>query len=517
MRTDPAVDDASDEVGEGSACSASQYKDDPSHYRCGDLGLKRGRHVLFVTSEITDFVKSGGLGDVSAALPRAMRDSEDVRVLVPGYAQLMPSCAERGRWLGQIPAYAGLPACAVVELVQADGLRIWVLVCPELFAGDGSPYADDHGCEWPDIALRFATLSHAAAEIMLGHCGLPWVGELLHLNDWPGAMAAAYLHWAGSSKPVVLTIHNLAYQGLFPLEFRHRLGLPEHDMASYEHHGRLSFLRAGITHADQLTTVSRSYANQITLPMHGCGLDELLRERAIQGRLTGIVNGIDGSWNPVNDPHLQHHFSLGDLRGKQANAEAMRSHFKLKPSSGPLFAVVSRLVHQKGIDLICGIAPQLIHAGGQLIIIGGGEPLVEQAVQRLAHRYPGHVGIYVGFSEGLSRQMLAGADFLLMPSRFEPCGLSQMYAQRFGCLPIAHATGGLLDTVDDGVTGFLFESATLDSFRRSLQRAFYVYRMHDLLAAMRCAAMLQSHGWDQARDGYLSVYQRMAPRRNLVD
>ena len=463
--------------------------------------------ALFVASEMADFIKAGGLGDVAAALPRALRQRYDVRVLIPGYRDVL---ARAGvvEIVGRVLAHAALPACDVGRVVQADGLLVYVLLCPSLFERDGTPYVDQDGQEWPDNAVRFATLSHAAAQIAAGRAGLGWRPRLLHLNDWPCAMAAGYVRWTGGDTPCLLTIHNLAYQGLFPAALAPALGVPAAHLDELEFHGHLSFLRAGIVNAEQVNTVSHSYANQIVAPAEGCGLDELLAGRAARGALSGIVNGIDASWDPRTDAHLPAHFSVNQVQGRAENARHVRRAFGLPDSHGPLFAVVSRLVHQKGLDLTCEVAPQIVAAGGQIVVIGGGEPEIERQVAALARRYPGHVSAYIGFDESLARAMFAGADFLLMPSRFEPCGLSQMYAQRFGCLPVAHATGGLIDTVDDGVTGFLFQGASADALRRCLQRVFRTLHLPGLMTAMRRAAMLRPSGWEVAGSQYLALYQR---------
>ena len=447
------------------------------------------QRVLFVATEMADFVKAGGLGDVAAALPRAVRGACDSRVLLPGYPEVLQRLPQLQR-VGQVSARAGLPACTVGMAVQADGLPIYVLLSPELYEREGSPYVDGQGQEWKDNAVRFATLSHAAAEIAAGRAGLDWSPQLLHLNDWPVAMAAAYVRWDRTAVPTLLTIHNLAYQGLFPYALAPVLGVPAEHLDELHFHGQMSFLQGGITNATRLNTVSLRYAQQITAPDDGCGLHDLLARRAAGGHLSGIVNGIDASWDPRRDIHLKAHFGIGEWTGRATNAHAVRKAFGLAPSTGPLFAVVSRLVHQKGLDITCDVAPQIVAAGGQLVIIGGGEPQVEAQVQALA------------------RQMFAGADFLLMPSRFEPCGLSQMYAQRFGCLPIAHATGGLVDTVEDGVTGFLFHGANADGLRRCVERAMRTFRLPGLLQAMRRAAMLRPGGWDAAGRAYLALYQQ---------
>jgi starch synthase len=461
--------------------------------------------VLFVVSEMADYIKAGGLGDVAAALPRALRQCCDVRVLIPGYPEVLARI-DNMAVVGEVAPQARMPACRIGLTHLPDGLPVYVLLCPDLFERAGSPYVNGAGAEWEDNALRFATFAYAVSRIASGSCGLGWLPALLHLNDWPSALAAAYVRWNCGRTPSVLTIHNLAYQGLFPLSMTDALGVPAGREAELDFHGCMSFLKAGIVHASRINTVSVSYAAQITGPEEGCGMHELLAARAASGHLTGIVNGIDPSWDPASDQYLAAHFSVNRCDGKQENARQVRAAFGLPDTGGPLFAVVSRLVHQKGLDITCEVAPQIAAAGGQIVVIGHGEHKVEAQVAALVRRYPGAIGAYIGFEEALARRMFAGADFLLMPSRFEPCGLSQMYAQRFGCLPIAHATGGLIDTVDDGVTGFLFKGATAEGLRRCVQRALRTFRNRSLLEAMRRAAMLRPAGWDAAGRQYLELY-----------
>ncbi len=475
-------------------------------------GAPGARRSLFVTSEMSDFIKAGGLGEVAAALPRALRQRHDVRVLIPGYTPVLQR-ALGAEIVGRIAAHAGLPACEIALVHQPDGLPVYVLLNASLFARDGSPYVRDDGAEWDDNALRFATLSHAAAQIAAGQAGLDWTPDLLHLNDWPCALAAGYLRWSGTPVPSLLTIHNLAYQGLFPHAMAGALGVPDAARDALDFYGRLSFLQAGIVFADQVNTVSISYAQQITGPELGCGLDELLARRAAAGRLSGIVNGIDPSYDPRTDTHLQVPFSVNQWQGKNVNAQHVRRAFHLPQSRGPLFAVVSRLVHQKGLDLVVDVAPQIAAAGGQIVFVGQGERPIEQSVRALCARYPAHVAAMIGFEEVTARRVYAGSDFLLMPSRFEPCGLSQMYAQRFGSLPIAHATGGLIDTVDDGVTGFLFAEPSADALRRCVGRAFRTWRQPTLLSAMRRAAMLTPSGWERAGARYAELYTRTTTTR----
>ncbi len=288
-------------------------------------------------------------------------------------------------------------------------------------------YGDASGLDWPDNDVRFARLGLAAAELAGNSGDLDWRPDLLHLNDWPSALAAAFVNWLGISTPAILTIHNLAYQGLFGAERLPALGVPENAfrLDGVEFFGKLSFLKAGIYYASHVTTVSSTYAREITTPELGCGLDGLLRVRSAQGRLTGILNGIDENWGPRSLPGRERPVgTVGnyDWTGKPSNAEHVRQAFGLAVSRGPLFAVVSRLVHQKGIDLTIQATETILREGGQLVIAGRGEARFEKELQELAFRHPGNVGVRIGFEEAEARYMFAGSDFLLMPSRFEPCG-----------------------------------------------------------------------------------------------
>jgi starch synthase len=473
-----------------------------------------GAKVLFVTTEMTDFVKAGGLGDVSAALPRALAVHHDVRVLLPGYPKVLAVAGKKMRMVGRTLGHHKLPACEIGEMQTEDGLTVFVLCNAALYEREGSPYTDAQGHEWPDNDIRFATLSRAAADIALEHAKMNWRPEVLHLNDWPCALAAHYLDGESDGVPTVLTIHNLAYQGVFPASSAHSIGMSRRRV-EHDHRGRISFLHEGIAKATYLTTVSESYARQITEPLHGCGLDALLRKRALEGHLVGIVNGIDPSWNPECDPALVAPFAIGDWETRWQNTQRLREEMGLRQQDGPLFAVISRMVQQKGVDLICEAAPQIIAAGGQLALIGRGDPAIERTIARLPRRFHGRVAAHIGFEEGLARRMFAGADFLLMPSRYEPCGLSQMYAQAYGCLPVAHATGGLIDTIEDGITGLLFRDATVSELRRCLQRAFRIFAEPLLLNAMRGAAMLEKRGWDRPGRQYAALYSQMLPSKRL--
>jgi len=465
------------------------------------------KHILYVTSEIDDYVKAGGLGEVSATLPRALRRHCDIRVLIPGYRQVV-SQHPHMEIVAHLPALAGLAACDIGRVETPDGLIIYVVLCPELYDRPGTPYLNETGRDWSDNHLRFARLSSVAAEMATGVTGLDWRPNFLHLNDWTSALTSGYLAWRGSKTPSILTIHNLAYQGLFDASHLQQLGIPDHayQIDGVEFYGRLSFLKAGIFYASHLTTVSATYADEITRPEHGCGLDGLLARRAAEGRLTGILNGIDESWDPKHDPTLLRRFDAGEWAAKRRNSDYIRAAFGLAVSRGPLFAIVSRLVHQKGVDLAIEAAQDIIAQGGQLIVTGQGERRFEKAMVSLQKSHPESVGVRIGFDQEEARRMFAGSDFLLMPSRFEPCGLSQMYAQRFGSLPIAHRTGGLADTIEDGETGFLFADPSLPSLVGAIKRAMDTYASQRKMNRMRREAMSKSFGWQRSAVGYDHVY-----------
>ncbi len=474
------------------------------------------KRILFVTSEMADLVKVGGLGDVSAALPRALMPHHDIRVLIPGYRQVLES-GNPMRIIGEISGHAALPACRIGRMDLADGLIIYVVICPELYEREGTPYGDAQGRDWADNHIRFARLSMAAADIAAGTACISWCPELVHANDWPAGLTPAYMAWRGQVTPTVFTIHNLAYQGLFDPQCSPELGLPDEAFSSesMEFYGKLSFLKAGLSHATHITTVSQTYAQEITTADFGHGLEGMLKLKVDCGQLSGIINGIDESWEPRTDPHLLSGFSARQWQGKQVNARYVEQLLGLDGGPGPLFVVVSRLVQQKGIDLTQQVAERIVAAGGRIAIIGRGEPELELAVSALAERYPGRIGVRIGFDETNARRMFAASDFLLMPSRYEPCGLSQMYAQRFASLPIARRTGGLADTIEDGVTGFLFREASLDSYLEAVERALNVYQHPELLNAMRCKAMSAPQYWHESVAPYDDLYQQLVDAQQL--
>lgn len=471
-------------------------------------GAARPLRVLFATSEISDFIQTGGLAAVSAALPRALRGLSDIRVVLPGYPAVLQQIRNFSI-VGHCPAMAALPACDVGLGTTADGLPCYVVVCPALFERPGTPYGDARGVDWDDNDIRFARFSLAAARVAEGKADRTWSADMVHANDWQSALIPAYLEWSQVHLPTVFTIHNLAYQGLFGRETLGKIGAPDaaYNIDGVEFYDKMSFIKAGIVYASHLTTVSQTYAQEITTAQFGCGLEGLLQKRAEMRQLSGILNGIDESWDPRSCPSLTRCFGAGDWNERSANAAELRRQFGLAISRGPLFALVARLVHQKGVDLVLEAAETIVEAGGQLIVTGKGEPQFEQALAEAQRRRPDRVAVRIGFDDGEARRIFAGSDFTLMPSRFEPCGLSQMYAQRFGSLPIGHRTGGLAETIRDGETGFLFGRASTESFLGGLCRAFSLFGMKDRLMNMRQSAMSQAFSWADSAKSYDRLYR----------
>ncbi|MFL5255757.1 MAG: glycogen synthase GlgA [Rhodopila sp.] len=470
--------------------------------------------VLFVTSEVAGLAKAGGLGEVSAGLPQALSQrGVDIRILMPAYQEVIAKLPAID-WSGELPGRAAISAGRLGQALLPDGTILYLIDAPSLFNRRGTPYCSPEGADWQDNHLRFARLSLAAADIAGGRAGLDWLPVIVHANDWPGGLTPAYMRWDGIQVPTVLTIHNIAYQGNFAAGHRHLLGIPDaaFDVNGVEFHGQVSFLKAGGFYASHVTTVSPTYAQEITTEPNGAGLHGLMEGRAARGQLSGIVNGIDASWDPGSDPYLLHHFDPDDLNGKQANADVVRIGLCLRPSQGPLFGIVSRLVHQKGLDLVAEAANDIVGNGGQIAILGLGDPEIEHMLSRTSRRHRDDIGVLIGFNEPMARRIVAGSDFTLMPSRFEPCGLTQMQAQRYGALPIAHATGGLADTIDDGTTGFLFSTLTPEGLMAACHRAFETYHDAGHLEAMRRAAMARSFGWAGAAAEYERLYRRLLGR-----
>src|SRR5690348_10600497 len=427
--------------------------------------------VLFATPECAPLTKTGGLGDVSAALPAALRAlGHDVRIVLPGYPPVLAGLAN-AREVARLELLDA--QCRLLE--AGDFLA---LDCPALYQRDGGPYQDAAGLDWPDNPRRFAALSRVAALLAGGASPLAWRPQVLHCNDWPCGLAPVYLSFESSRAAAVMTVHNLSFQGVFDASWMRPLALPAatFSIEGVEFYGKLSFLKGGLAYADAITTVSPTYAREIQTEELGCGLDGLLRAR--RDVLSGIVNGIDTeTWDPQRDARIAQRYGPYSLERKSSNKEALQRRLGLAVDPGlPLAGAVCRFTHQKGIDLIAAAADELVGLPVQLALLGNGERHYEAELRAIAERHPGSAAVAVGFDEDLAHLIEAGADFFLMPSRFEPCGLNQMYSQRYGTPPVARATGGLLDTVGDGETGFLFEAAHSAELAAAVQRTLASWR-----------------------------------------
>ncbi len=471
--------------------------------------------VLMVASELFPLVKTGGLADVVGALPRALsRRGHDVRVLVPGYRGVLEQAQspQRGIALGD-PLGVG-PTEIIPAVVPGTDTRIYILNCPALYDRQGGPYLDPHGHDWADNHLRFALLARVATLIAVAGTPLGWAPQVVHAHDWQAGLLPAYLQLWGRSRPAtVLTVHNLHFAGRFHPALTSAVGLPQSLMSVHgaELYGALSFLKAGLYFADRITTVSPTYSAEIQTDAHGEGLQGLLSARA--PHLFGILNGIDEEvWNPATDPVLPAPYDADDLSGKAQAKRALQQQLGLRVDpSIPLFGLVTRLTGQKGIDMVLGNLPLLIEGGAQLAVLGSGAAAFELALAEACRHHPQQLGFKRGFDEPLSHRVMAGSDFVLVPSRFEPCGLTQMYAQRYGALPIVRQTGGLADTVSDSWaaprtgTGFSFVDATNWALGNAMWRGMQTFGT-PRYAELQQRAMRRDFGWGPSAERYEQVY-----------
>ena len=469
--------------------------------------------VLFATSEIAPWVKTGGLGDVAGGLPQALGAAGvDVRVLVPRYPALREAFPDAGE-IARVGGLGGhLPDIALHEALAPDGSILWLVDHPPYFRRPGNPYLGPEGHDWLDNHLRFGLLSRVAAWLGSDANFLTWRPDVIHCNDWQTALASAYLRLlpGGRAKSLV-TIHNLSFQGLFDPTALHELGLPASSWSwdCVEHYGRLSFLKAGLQFADWITTVSPTYAQEIQTEEEGMGLGGLLRYR--RERLTGILNGIDTSlWDPARDPYLERPYDAGRLDLKAENKAALQSEMGLaRRHDLPLLGIVSRLTEQKGLDLVPAIAQAIAALPAQLVVLGSGTHPLEEAFSRLAGRHRHQFAARIGFDEGIAHRIEAGADIFLMPSRFEPCGLNQMFSLRYGTPPVVRATGGLADTVVDGVNGFSFAEPEPAALLATVRRAVDTWRDKPRWRAMQADGMGRDFGWREPAQRYAEIYRRL--------
>jgi starch synthase len=474
--------------------------------------------VLAVTSEAYPLVKTGGLADVAGALPAALAP-HGVRVttMLPGYPAVMAALGHN-RSARNIAELFGGPARLLRG--EAGGLDIIALDAPHLFARSGSPYLAPNGQDWPDNALRFAALGAAAA--LVAREGLRGARfQAVHAHDWQAGLTAAYLRHGGAAPPCLFTIHNLAFQGKFEASVFPRLGLPWDAFAArgLEYYGGVGFLKAGLWYADALSTVSPTYAAEIRTPAEGMGLDGLLRGRS--GALHGILNGIDGDeWNPATDRHLAATFDADDLAPRAANKAALQRAMGLDENpEAPLFAYVGRLAWQKGVDLMLEAIPAVFAAGGHLAILGSGEPALAERCMGATAANPGRIGSFIGFREDLARLIYSGADAVLVPSRFEPCGLAQLCALRYGAVPVVARVGGLCDTVVDCSvaalaqgwgTGFACAPGSPELLGEAIGRAATLYGQPEAWRRVQAHGMAQDVSWGPSAARYASLFRALA-------
>ena len=473
--------------------------------------------VLSVASECVPLVKTGGLADVVGALPAALA-AQDVQVttLLPGYPAVMEAMGG-GRALRRIDDLFGGPAR--LQRGEAAGLDIIAIDAPHLFMRPANPYLAPGGGEWGDNGARFAALGAVAG--MVGSEGLRGLQfDLVHAHDWQAGLAPAYLRFARAARrtPSVFTVHNLAFQGKFPLDMFPLLGLPPQalDVQGLEYFGTLGFLKAGLWYADRITTVSPTYAAEIRTAEFGMGLDGLLRGRA--GALSGILNGLDDEqWDPRTDAHLPANFDLGDLPPRGVNKAELQRRFGLDVNpEAPLYGFIGRLTWQKGIDLVLGALHAILEQGGQLAILGNGDWGLEQACRDAALSHPGRIGTQIAFDEGLARLMYAGADVILVPSRFEPCGLAQLCALRYGALPLVAHVGGLVDTVIDATemaladgcaTGMHFAPTNREMLEAAIFRMGALWRDRDAFRRCQANALRSDLSWSRSAARYSALYR----------
>lgn len=476
--------------------------------------------ILSVTSEVYPLIKTGGLADVAGALPPALaRRGIETRTLLPGYASVMARIGDTpSEVVFEYDSLLGLPAKLIAT--RLEGLDLILIDCPGLYHRAGGPYLDAAGIDHGDNWHRFGALSRAGADIAAGI--IPgFKPDVVHAHDWQAGLTPAYLRYSGILCPSVMTIHNIAFKGHFSAAVRPGLFLPPQAMSldGVEYHGGVGFLKAGLANCSAITTVSPTYAEEIRTPEFGMGLEGLISSRSAV--LTGIVNGIDTDvWNPATDPILAARFSLNDLSPRRANRRALEERFRLDVDDDPLFIVISRLTLQKGIDLLAEVVGDLVDEGAKLAVLGTGDPWLENAFAGAAARHAGRVGTIIGYDEELAHTMQGGADAILIPSRFEPCGLTQLYGLRYGAVPVVARTGGLADTVIDAntaavnagvATGVQFLPVDAPGLIHAIRRAVRLYRQPDLWAATLRAGMGSDVSWDRSAGLYADLYASLLP------
>jgi starch synthase len=484
---------------------------------------------LFVSSEVYPLAKTGGLADVGASLPAALSAmGVEMRLAMPGYPGAL-AAAGPVTVQAAVDDFMGAGPLRILAARMPDtGLPVWLVDCPALFQRPGGLYQNEHGEDWPDNARRFAVFSHAVAQLALGRLVPSWRADIVHGNDWHTGLVPVVLAAHGGERPAtIFTLHNLAYQGVFGAEVFPQLGLPGamFSPAGIEYYGLVSFLKAGIRFSDRLTTVSPAYAREILTPEYGFGLDGLLRERAAD--FTGILNGVDyGLWDPAHDPHIPARFTARDIGGKRACKGGLQVELGLDVDpDAPLCVCVSRITDQKMADVLVELVPAIVERGAQFAILGDGVRALEERFREAARRFPGRAAARIGYVEPLAHRYQAGADILLHPARFEPCGLTQLYALRYGTLPVVRWTGGLSDTIVDATdeaihaetaSGFVFREASAAGFIDGIERALALFRQPLAWRKLQLRAMTQDFSWRRSAECYLALYLDLVERFDSI-
>lgn len=473
------------------------------------------KKILFATSEAHPLIKTGGLADVSSSLPKALADlGQDVRLILPNYGALKINNEVRLRSEFPIGSYF----IRLLETQLPDSqVTIWLVDCPAYFGMEGNPYVDIFGNSYANNAERFALFCRAVCEVAMNRVELDWKPDIVHCNDWQTGLIPALLSLEYQCPPTVFTIHNMAYQGIFGGLTASILQLPAQLLSQdgLEFHGMMSFIKGGIAYADKITTVSPTYAQEIQTSKFGYGLEGLLTYR--NDDLTGIINGIDAEWNPENDALIAQKYTPDVLSEKAQNKIALQERLNL-PVDEKIFTLglISRLVEQKGIDLILDCLTDLLNLPVQLVILGSGDKDFEYRLSQFATTYPQKMALTLGYNETLAHLIEAGCDVFLMPSRFEPCGLNQMYSQRYGTLPIVRNTGGLADTVIDTLpisianrtaTGFIFEEENTGALFETIKRALVLHSVPDIWQQLQVNAMTRDFSWKNSARQYLDLYE----------
>lgn len=476
------------------------------------------KKILFVTSEAHPLIKTGGLADVSGSLPKALAElGVDVRLIMPNY-QAIKTTEEI--YYKSTVRVNNTDVNILETRLPGTQVIVWLVDYPEFFDFPGNPYVDEQGNAWANTAERFALFCRIAVEVAMNRSYLEWTPDIIHCNDWQSGLVPALLSLEASRPATVFTIHNMAYQGIFPKTTEASLNLPKSlwNPDGIEFNDMLSFIKGGLAYADRITTVSPTYAQEIQTADFGYGLEGLLSHR--KEVLTGIINGIDADqWDPETDAYISERYNISTLSKKQLNKTALQNKHSLPvDNSIPVIALVSRLVEQKGIDLVLECLPEMLTLPLQFFLLGNGNKSFEQQLSLFAETYPDKIAITIGYDEALAHLLEAGADIFLMPSRFEPCGLNQLYSQRYATVPIVRKTGGLADTVVDTLpetlskntaTGFVFNEATSGALMETIKRALIVYSQPKTWKQLQTTGMKKDYSWTKSAKEYMALYEQL--------